>query len=82
MQVQANADAGEVLYQQRRRAVGVDPAALPTLRELGQVVGQVQDLEERRDRLVREARERGATWAQLGGVLGVSQQAVQKRYGA
>lgn len=35
----------------------------------------------RRDRLVGEARSLGATWSQVGSILGISAQGAQKRYG-
>ena len=33
------------------------------------------------DRLVRSARDRGATWTQIGYALGITAQGAQKRYG-
>lgn len=42
---------------------------------------EAQKATQRRDALVRKARERGATWTQIGYALGVSAQAAQKKYG-
>lgn len=50
------------------------------LGELAELMGQLARLESRRDTLVARARLGGATWAQIGDVLGVSAQAAHKRY--
>ena len=43
---------------------------------------EAQKAAQRRDALVRKAREHGATWTQIGFALGVSAQAAQKKYGS
>lgn len=50
------------------------------LGELAELTGRLARLESRRDTLVARARLGGATWAQVGDVLGVSPQAAHKRY--
>lgn len=42
---------------------------------------EAQKATQRRDVLVRKARDKGATWTQIGYALGVSAQAAQKKYG-
>jgi acetyl-CoA acetyltransferase len=37
--------------------------------------------QQRRDKLVRKAKENGATWTQIGYALGITAQGAQKRYG-
>ena len=43
---------------------------------------EAQKATQRRDLLVRKARDKGATWTQIGYALGVSAQAAQKKYGS
>ena len=42
---------------------------------------EAQKAVQRRDALVRKARDKGATWTQIGYALGVTAQAAQKKYG-
>ncbi len=55
---------------------GPDP--LGALRAAAAVTAE---MERRQSALVRRARVRGATWAQIAEALGVSKQAVHKKYG-
>lgn len=48
---------------------------------LAAVVSRISQLEADRDELVRLARSQGVTWSRLGEVLGVTHQAVAKRFG-
>ena len=48
---------------------------------LAKIKAHIQLVEEQRRRWVREARRLGYTWSQIGESLGVSQQAVSKRFG-
>jgi DNA-directed RNA polymerase specialized sigma24 family protein len=54
--------------------------AADLLAELADLTGQLGELRARRDTVVVEARTAGATWAQVADALGVSVQAVHKRY--
>lgn len=54
------------------------PDALGALRAAAAVTSE---MERRQAVLVRRARVRGATWAQIAEALGVSKQAVHKKYG-
>lgn len=50
------------------------------LKKIEVLTVRMADLESERERAVAEAMERGATWAEIGGALGVSTQAAHKRY--
>ena len=52
------------------------------LEQLGAVVAERKELERREAALVRRARNHGIVWEQIAASLGVSKQAVHKKYGA
>lgn len=64
---------------QHRESLSVGLSA--ELRELCEVRQQRQELVLREVELVESARDRGASWRLLADALGVTQQAVQQRYG-
>jgi hypothetical protein len=51
------------------------------LRELAELVRARSELEQRESMLVRKARNQGIVWEQIAASLGVSKQAVHKKYG-
>jgi len=51
------------------------------LANIRSAIADVQRAVERRDRLVRRARDNGATWTEIGFALGITAQGAQKRYG-
>ncbi|NLE71634.1 MAG: hypothetical protein GX609_05975 [Actinomycetales bacterium] len=51
------------------------------IRALRATAAASTELERQQSALVRRARVRGATWTQIAGALGVSKQAVHKKYG-
>ena len=55
--------------------------ARAVLRDLRRLPGQRRELERRQGQLVRELRDLGGTWTEVGRALGISPQAAQKRYG-
>ncbi|WP_245612414.1 hypothetical protein [Actinotalea ferrariae] len=58
------------------QAEGEDP-----LRALRAVVALRREVDQREEVLVRRARNRGVSWAAIAMILGVSRQAVHKKYG-
>lgn len=57
------------------------PVVPPRLQDLARVAARRTKLEHDQAQAVLGARAAGATWSQIGAALGVSQQAVHKRYG-
>lgn len=51
------------------------------LAKIRSALADVQRAADRRDRLVRRARDNGATWTEIGYALGITAQGAQKRYG-
>lgn len=52
-----------------------------TLAKIRAATAEMTRAQARRDRLVRAAREKGATWTEIGFALGMTAQGAQKRYG-
>lgn len=51
------------------------------LAKIRAAIADINRAVQRRDRIVRAARDRGATWTELGFALGITAQGAQKRYG-
>ena len=68
-------------YRSRGQVQSAESIRQGTLEHLVKVRSEIAQLEARSDRLVRAARGAGATWKQIGDVLGVSLQAAHKRFG-
>jgi hypothetical protein len=64
----------------KRTALDHIPDPDGVLRELGMLVAQRRELERREAALVRRARNQGIVWEQIAASLGVSKQAVHKKY--
>lgn len=83
---------GSVVAQRTRPAAVFDDwagASAVKFADGGEVLERLGQVVEERDRLgasvvelVRQGRSQGLTWTQLGAALGVTPQAVQKRYGS
>ena len=58
-----------------------DPVVPDPLERLSQLAGHRLELEDQTRSSVVAARSAGATWSQVGQALGVTTQAVHKRYG-
>lgn len=50
------------------------------LTHLGEVSGQLQEMDEERDDMIRAARKAGASFEQIGEAMGISKQAAWERY--
>jgi hypothetical protein len=61
---------------------GMLDRSAPTLNRLGALYSFSINLESFKALLIRTARNEGATWDEVAARLGVTRQAVQKRYGA
>jgi hypothetical protein len=64
----------------KRTAIDEAPDPDGVLRELGALVAQRRELERREAALVRRARNQGIVWEQIAASLGVTKQAVHKKY--
>lgn len=78
MMTVGTSDRGPVSPHRRTRAT---TAQDPILALLARVPDERIAVEARARSLVVDARERGASWAQIGAALGISRQAAHERYG-
>jgi hypothetical protein len=65
-----------------KSAAGAGGGPEDILRELSQITKQRAQLERREATLVRRARNKGYVWEDIAGALGVTKQAVHKKYAA
>ncbi|MBW3070266.1 AsnC family protein [Actinomyces sp. 594] len=61
--------------------VGADDGARAPLKELRRIVNERRQLDAAEELAVRRARNAGYSWTAIGAALGVSKQAVHRRYG-
>ena len=74
------ADALEA-WADRAESMDLVEADTATLRLIGELAEQRDSIDERLTEAVRSARVESRSWSEIGAMLGVSKQAVQRKYG-